>query len=265
MAAAAGSQGPGAQLHPGREADRVGGINFGFPLPITRADADYYPLMVANSFLGEHRTSNGRLMNELRTDRGLNYGDYSYIEYLDNPPFVSTPPPGVPRRQQYFSVWIRPVVPADAQFALRAGLYEVQRLRDEGVTEAEFNLTRDFVLNYSKLWAQSLDERLGFNMDSQFYGMPYYIDEIQSRVKKLTVNDVNAAIKKYLSTENYEAILVTANAQQLKDTLQKDEPSPKTYNSQVKAKITEGDKIIVPLKVAPTRIDILPVAEVFQK
>ena len=39
------------------------GINLGFPLPITRADADYYPLMVANSFLGEHRTFHGRLMN----------------------------------------------------------------------------------------------------------------------------------------------------------------------------------------------------------
>jgi len=241
------------------------GINFGFPLPITRADADYYPLMVANSLLGEHRTFNGRLMNDLRSDRGLNYGDYSYIEYLDNPPFVSTQPPGVPRRQQYFSVWIRPVVPADAQFALRAGLYEVQHLRDEGVTEAEFNLTRDFVLNYSKLWAQSLQDRLGVQMDSRYYGMPYYIDEIQERVKKLTVNDVNAAIRKYLSTDNYEAILVTADAQQLKDTLQKDEPSPKTYNSQVKAKVAEADKTIVPLKVAPTRIDIVPVAEVFRK
>ena len=168
--------------------------------------------MVANSFLGEHRTMNGRLMNELREARGLNYGDYSYIEYLRTPPRVSTPPPGVPRREQYFSVWIRPVVPGDAQFALRAALYEIQRLRDEGMTQDEFNLTRDFVLNYSKLWAQSLDERLGFTMDSKFYGMPYYIDEIQTRLKNLTVADVNAAIKKYLSTDNYEAVMVTANA-----------------------------------------------------
>ncbi len=241
------------------------GINFGYALPITRTDADYYPLMVANSFLGEHRTFNGRLMNELRGERGLNYGDYSYIEYLNNPPFVSTPPPNAPRREQYFSVWIRPVVPADAQFALRAGLYEVQRLRDQGMTEAEFNLTRDFVLNYSKLFAQSLQDRLGYAMDSKFYGMPYYIDEIQRRLPKLTVADVNAAIKKYLSTDNYEAVMVTANAQQLKETLQKDEPSPKTYNSQVDPKVTEADKVIVPLKVAPTKIDVVPVAEVFQK
>jgi zinc protease len=240
-------------------------INFGFALPVTRADADYYPLMVANSFLGEHRTYNGRLMNELRGDRGLNYGDYSYVEYLESPPFVTTPPPGVPRREQYFSVWIRPVQPADAQFALRAGLYEVQRLRDEGMTSADFDLTRNFVLNYSKLWAQSLWDRLGFHMDSQFYGMPYYIDEIQARLSKLTVGDVNAAIRKYLSTDNYAAVMVTADAKALKATLQKDEPSPKTYNSQVDAKITAADQKIVPLKVQPTRIDVVPVADVFQK
>ncbi|HEY4573933.1 MAG TPA: pitrilysin family protein, partial [Thermoanaerobaculia bacterium] len=241
------------------------GINFGYALPITRADADYYPLMVANSFLGEHRTFNGRLMNELRGERGLNYGDYSYIEYLQSPPNVTTPPPNVPRREQYFSVWIRPVVPADAQLALRAGLYEVQRLREKGMTEAEFNLTRDFLLNYSKLFAQSPWDRLGYAMDSKFYGMPYYIDEIQARLPKLTVADVNAAIKKYLSTDNYQAVMVTANAQQLKETLQKDEPSPKTYNSQVDPKVTEADKVIVPLKVQPTKIDVVPVAEVFQK
>jgi zinc protease len=241
------------------------GIHFGYPLPITRADADYYPLMVANSFLGEHRTFNGRLMNELRGDRGLNYGDYSYIEHLVSPPNATTPPPNAPRREQYFSVWIRPVVPGDAQFALRAGLYEVQRLRDQGMTEAELSLTRDFVLNYSKLFAQSLEDRLGYAMDSKFYGMPYYIDEIQARLPKLTVADVNAVIKKYLSTDNYEAVMVTSNGQQLKEILQKDEPSPKSYNSQVEAKVTEADKIIVPLKVAPTKIDVVPVAEVFQK
>ena len=241
------------------------GIHFGYPLPITRADADYYPLMVANSFLGEHRTFHGRLMNELRGSRGLNYGDYSYIEYWDRPPFTSNPSPHVPRREQYFSVWIRPVVPEDAQFALRAGLYQVQRLRDQGMTQEEFAATRDFLISYSKLWAQSLGDRLGFHMDSRYYGMPYYIDEIEARLKKLTLADVNAAIKKYLSTESYDAVLVTANAQQLKETLQKDAPSPKTYNSTVPPNVTEADKAIQALKVRPTRIDVVPVAEVFQK
>jgi zinc protease len=241
------------------------GIHFGFPLPVNRADADYYPLMVANSFLGEHRTFNGRLMNQLRGKRGLNYGDYSYIEYWANAPFTSNPTPNVPRREQYFSVWIRPVVPVDAQFALRAGLYEVQRLRDKGMTKEEFELTRDFVLNYSKLWAQSQSRRLGFMMDSKFYGMPYYIDEIDARLKKLTVDDVNAAIRKYLQTDNYEAVFVTANAQQLKDTLQKDDPSPKTYNAQPEPEVVEADKTIQALKVKPTSVEIVPIDQLFQK
>jgi len=241
------------------------GIHFGFPLPINRADADYYPLMVANSFLGEHRTFNGRLMQQLRGKRGLNYGDYSYIEYWANAPFTSNPTPNVPRREQFFSVWIRPVVPVDAQFALRDGLYEVQRLRDQGMTKAEFELSRDFVLNYSKLWAQSLSRRLGFMMDSRFYGMPYYIDEIDKRLKSLTVEQVNAAIKKYLQTDNYQAVFVTAEAQKLKDTLEKDDPSPKTYNATPEPEVAEADKTIQAIKVKPTSIRILPVDQVFQK
>ena len=54
-------------------------VSAGFPTRVTRKDDDWYPLLVANSYLGEHRTFNGVLMNELRGKRGLNYGDYSYI------------------------------------------------------------------------------------------------------------------------------------------------------------------------------------------
>jgi zinc protease len=241
------------------------GIHLGFPLPVTRADADYYPLMVANSYLGEHRTFFGRLMVQLRGQRGLNYGDYSYIEHYYNPPFTDTPTPVVPRRQQYFSVWVRPVVPADAQFATRAALYEVQRLRDRGLTREEFEITRDYLINFSKLWAQSLEDRLGFHMDSKFYGMPYFIDEIEKRLKGMTVEEVNAAIKKHIQTDNYDAVVVTGNAQQLKETLQKDAPSPKAYNAQPAADVLEADKTIQAIKVQPTRIDVVPVGQVFQK
>ncbi|MFY9821010.1 MAG: pitrilysin family protein [Thermoanaerobaculia bacterium] len=241
------------------------GIHFGFPLPVNRADPDYYPLMVADSFLGEHRTMNGRLMQQLREKRGLNYGDYAYIEYWASPPSTSNPSPNVPRHQQYFSVWIRPVVPVDAQFALRDALYEVQRLWDQGMTKADFELSRDFVINYSKLWAQSLSRRLGFMMDSRYYGMPYYIDEIDKRLKTMTVEQVNAAIKKYLQPDNYQAVFVTANAQKLKETLEKDDPSPKAYNATPEADVVETDKTIQVLKVKPTSIRILPVDQVFQK
>lgn len=241
------------------------GLHFGWPIPITRADPDFYPLMVATSYLGEHRTSHGRLYQELREKRGLNYGDYAYLEYYANPPFTSNPTPNVPRRQQYYSIWIRPVVPEDAQFALRGALAEVNRLREQGLTKKEFELTRDYLRNYTKLWAQSISDRLGFLMDSTYYGMPYFIDEIEKNLAQMTVEDVNRAVKKYINPESYDAVLVTADGAALKDKLQKDEPSPKTYGATVPEEVTERDKQIIGLKVKPTSIEVVPVDQTFQK
>ena len=45
-------------------------ISMGFPIDVTRRDDDFYALAVANSYLGEHRTFNGKLMQDLRGKRG---------------------------------------------------------------------------------------------------------------------------------------------------------------------------------------------------
>ncbi len=240
------------------------GIHFGYPLPITRADADYYPLMIANSFLGEHRTFHGRLMQQLRGERGLNYGDYSYIEHWPNPPFTSTPNPAVPRRQQYFSVWIRPVVPSTAHFALRAALHEVDRLANEGMTQEEFEITREFLRNYSKLWAQSLATRLGFLMDSRFYGMEYYIDEIDRHMAEVTLEQVNAAARRYLSADAFRAVFVTADAEQVAAALRADEPSPMEYNAPPSEEVLAADETIEARLVEPSSVSVVPVAEMFE-
>lgn len=240
------------------------GIHFGHAIPLTRADADYYPLMVANSYLGEHRTFNGLLMNELRGDRGLNYGDYSYIEYYANAPFTSRPTPNVPRRQQYFSVWIRPVVPENAHFALRAGLHFVDQTVEEGLTQEQFDLARDYLVNYSKLWAQTLSERLGIHMDSRFYGMPYWIDEIERRLTGMKLEQVDAALKKYIHPDRYQAVIVTNGAQATAARLFLDQPSPIEYGSEVEPGVLEEDEEIVSRTVGPTAVEIAPVAKMFE-
>jgi zinc protease len=240
------------------------GIHFGHAIPVTRDQDDYYPLMVANSFLGEHRTFNGLLMNELRGNRGLNYGDYSYIEFYAAPPFTSRPTPNVPRRQQYFSVWIRPVVPETAHFALRAGLHFIERTVDRGLTQEQFELTRDYLVNYSKLWAQSLSERLGIHMDSRFYGMPYWIDEIERQLSGMKVEQVNAALAKYIDPRDWRAVMVTDDASGVAAALFLDEPSPMTYNSVVAAAVVQEDAKIVGFEVDPTAVEIVPVAKTFE-
>ena len=55
-------------------------ISFGFPIDVHRGERDFYALWIANSWLGEHRNSVSHLYQVIRETRGLNYGDYSYIE-----------------------------------------------------------------------------------------------------------------------------------------------------------------------------------------
>ena len=242
-------------------------ISLGFPIDVTRSDRDFYALMVANSYLGEHRTFNGVLMNVMREKRGLNYGDYSYIENFIQDGGTTFPLPNIPRRQQFFSIWIRPVQHQNAHFALRQALRELQKLVENGLTEEQFKTSRDFLLNYSKLYVQTASRRLGYAVDSHFYGTDFFIDKIQKELQSLTVDDVNAAIKKHLQYKNIAAAVVTNDAQTLKKKLLANEPSPITYASTVDKAILEEDKAIIhyPLAVNPERLRIISVQEMFKK
>src|SRR2546426_6177301 len=192
-------------------------ISIGFPIGVTRADKDFYALMVANSYLGEHRTFNGRLMNKMRGDRGLNYGDYSYIENFIQDGGSNFPLPNIPRRQQFFSIWIRPVSDQNAPFALRQAIRELKLLVEGGLSAQDFEATRKFVLNYSRLWTQDLSRRLGYQMDSEYYGTKFFIDRIQEELPRLKLEDVNAAVKRHLQASNLAVAIVTENAAAMKE------------------------------------------------
>jgi zinc protease len=158
----------GIQVEIISKSDALGSAIFtGAPLAITRANDDFAALMVANSYLGEHRKSYGRLYEKLRNTRSMNYGDYSYIEWYENGGSNMLPVPGVPRSSNYFALWIRPVQIAEglkkqytelkdiqvghAQFALRLAIREVDDLVKNGMTKEAFEKTRTFLRRYNKL------------------------------------------------------------------------------------------------------------------
>jgi zinc protease len=113
---------------------RSSAISVGFPIGATRRDKDWPALAVVASYFGQHRSSNSYLYQQLREARGLNYGDYAYIEYFPRGMFQFTPDANLGRQQQIFQIWIRPVEPANRQFALRAALYEYDKLVRDGMS-----------------------------------------------------------------------------------------------------------------------------------
>ena len=241
-------------------------ISIGFPIGVTRADDDFYPLLVANSYFGEHRTFNGLLMNVMRGQRGLNYGDYSYIENFIQAGGSRMPVPNIPRRQQFFSIWIRPVPHHNAHFALRQAMRELQRLVEQGLSQEDFEATRDFLLNYSQLYVQTTDRRLGYLMDARFYDSGFLVDEIRARLPELTVDDVNGAIRRHLRFDDLGVAVVTSGAEEFVERLLAGEPSPPTYNTEVGEDILAEDAEIIeyPIPFNMERVQIVPVREMFR-
>jgi len=229
----------------------------GYPLSITRASDEFAALMVANSYLGEHRKSYGKLYQMIREQRSMNYGDYTYVEWYDNGGANMLPPAGVPRHSNYFALWIRPVQIAKqlkmqyseldtievghAHFALRMALREMDKMIKSGISQKDFEATRNFLQSYTKLYIQSPNQQLGYLMDSRMYGRFNYIEELDNLLSILTVDDVNQAIKKYFQIENMKFTIVTdvSEAEPLAKSLKENLPSPMSYSNLVKAGLPE--------------------------
>jgi len=258
----------------------------GAPLPITRANDEFAALMIANSWMGEHRKSYSRLYQKIRQTRSMNYGDYTYIEWYSAGGSNQLPPSGVPRASNYWSIWIRPVQIASqlksqyqeladvsighAHFALRLALREFDLLIKNGMGEADFEATKTFLRSYTKLYAQSPAQQLGWLMDSRFYGRTDYLAELDSLLKNTTLQQVNAAIRKYWQTENLFVTIVTdaSEAQPLADSLINNTPSPMSYSDLVKSGLpaevlAEDDEVAVyPLNIK--KVTIVQSADTFK-
>ncbi len=244
-------------------------ISFGFPLDLRRGERDFYALWIANSWLGEHRNQASHLFNVIRELRGLNYGDYSYIEEFPEGGERSMPPVNVPRRMQLFEVWIRTLPNSQAPFALRAAMRELQLLIDNGLTAEQFELTRTFLKKYSLHFAETTAARLGYAMDDRFYGLEAegHLARFRRMLDELTLEDVNGAIKRHWQTDNLVIAVVTGEAASLRSVLASGAATPITYATPKPDSILAEDRIIEawPLDLSENRMTAIPVAEAFER
>jgi zinc protease len=240
--------------------------SLGYPIDLKRGDPDFAALLVAQSWLGQHRESGGDLYNRMREIRGLNYGDYAYIEYFPSGMFQFEPDPNIARHQQIFQIWIRPVEPQNAVFALRLAMFELDKLVKNGISQADFEKTRSFLSKYVNILTRTKSAELGYAIDSQYYGMPEYNGWLKSALAKLTVDDVNRAVKKYLRADRLQIAGVAKDAAAVKAELTGSAATPIHYNSPKPKDITDEDKIVEiwPLGLKAEDVKIVPVATVFE-
>jgi len=247
---------------------RATAISFGFPIDVNRNHPDFAALWLARSYLGEHRSSNSYLYQRIRKIRGMNYGDYAYIEYFPNGMFRMQPSPNYARTQQIFQVWIRPVESIEnAHFATRVAMFEINKLVKNGMTQKDFKATRNYLVKYVNILTATQGLQLGYALDSDFYDMGDFNKTITENLKKLTLKDVNRAIQKHLQDENVKFVFITKDAAALKERLITNATSTISYQSEKPEAILEEDKVIqdYKLKFKPETVTIKPVKDVFVK
>jgi zinc protease len=251
-------------------------ISCGFPWQLSRGDPDWAALSVARSAFGEHRQFNGRLMQRLREQRGLNYGDYAYIEHFaQQHGNAATAQLGRARHQQDFSIWLRPVQNDNRLFALRAALYELSRtLEGEPFSEEEIQQTKGFLDGYILLFDQTDARKLGYALDGEFLGAPDFLRRWHGEVREVNAAGVNAAWKKWVKPEALECTLVGPGMDEVKRALLSDAETPMRYQKDAQGNVPEKPAALLEADRAVNRtsfgahgdqdVAIVPVEKVFE-
>ena len=145
---------------------------------------------------------------------------------------------------------------------------ELQDLIDNGMTEEEFELTRAFLSKYVLHFAETTSARLGYAVDDRFYGIDGegHLARFRQAMEKLTVDEVNAALKRHLAYDNVMIAIVTGDAEGLAEALAADAPSPMTYESKKSDEVLAQDEEIAvfPLGIGADRIETLAVETMFE-
>lgn len=206
----------------------------------------------------------------------MNYGDYSYIEAYPRGYTTQVPPTNVSRRSQLFEIWIRPISLTDpgnlhqrTLFATRAALRELKDKVDHGMTGDEFEGTRSFLHNYTVNWGATVSRRLAYAVDDAFYGIdaPGFLQSVRPELADLSLDEVNQALEDHLQYRNLYMVIITSDAQGMKDLLLSGDPTPITYAGDKPDELLQEDQEIArfPIPVKAENIRIIPIDQVFEK
>jgi zinc protease len=154
---------------------------------ISFKDPDFFPLYLGNYAFGGPSFS-ARLSQEIRVKRGWSYGTGSRFQY------------GSVNRE-----WSYTFSPAnrDAPPALQLSLQMVRDLRDKGLTEKEFTFTRESIVNSAGFMYNTPDKRVENTLIERVFRLPPgFFRSYETETRKLTLEQVNQSLRRFLKPEN---------------------------------------------------------------
>lgn len=163
-------------------------------LPLRDDDADFAALEIGNFILGSGGLSS-RLGDRVRQNEGLSYGIQSGLQ-----------PSAVDRRTAFFIYAIsNPQNLKKVDAAIRE---ELARLLKDGITEAELEAAKSGYLQEQQVARANESALAGMLEVYAFIGRDMLsVEREEERIRKLTVEQVNAAVRKYLLAERLYVVM----------------------------------------------------------
>ncbi|HUU71061.1 MAG TPA: pitrilysin family protein [Burkholderiales bacterium] len=171
-------------------------IRLGMP-GVSRGDPDYFALWLAAQILGGGGMTS-MLNDELREKRGLTYSAYSYFSpYLRRGPFV------ISLQTRKDQAWE----------ALDVALATLEKLVDEGPTEAQLQAAKRYVIGGFALNIDSNAELASYLAMIGFYRLPLdYIDRFPEEIEKVTMQQIRDALGRRLAPSRTVTVVVGPTA-----------------------------------------------------
>lgn len=204
------------------------GWHMGHPMDVDRSHPDYPALLLGLSAFGEHRQSWGTMFQVMRTERGLNYGDYAYVEHYRQVGWSDTQELGTVRLQPQFSIWLRPIQTENAAFALKLALHLAEQVVEEGLDPGHFERMQQSLVKRTQTLARDPGRSLGFAVDAAAMGHPNRL-EMGPALEALTLEQVNTALATHVHPEKLKIVGVAPEPEILLATLLEDSATPIVY------------------------------------
>jgi zinc protease len=168
-------------------------LAYGIATGVKKTDKDYLPLYVGTQVLGGGGFT-GRLMSIVRDDEGLTYGIYAY------------------HTDDVFSDGYFGIEGAFAPELLEKGIAsttrEFNRWLKEGVTESELKDKKTNLVGSYKVQLATTGGIATQIHNTVLAGLPIsYLDEYPKRIEALTLEEVNAAVKKYITPDKMVEVM----------------------------------------------------------
>jgi len=161
-------------------------------IAIDRRDPDYFVMVALNQVLGGGGA--GRLFKNLREEKGYTYGAFSSFSARKFPgPWNA-------------SAEVRTEV---TDGALSEFIKELQRMRDQPVSEQELDDAKRAIVASFALSLESPDDLLNYALTRKIYSLPEdYWDAYPAKLMAVTAPDIQRVARKYIDPQTMQIIAV---------------------------------------------------------